>query len=435
MNTIATIEQVSEAPHRFLNEDSVYSSMTKRIREVLILAEAQNMLPRVVAYNRIDGPGSSLDLSNFQESFWQMPPIRANQMHDPCLSWSSNLPRTVGITINAGTAVTAHPYYPNQIAAASIDFNSDVCGTSGTVMPSKECWLLKIMDIFHLNGVKFVLKNTRADTRNAGLGGSATATMAVCLLANELAGRPFSHTQLINLASCIEQNCGVSITGAQEQSNVVFGGVTDYAWFPWGFPRQMHWAGHDSGFGSSLRTELIPSEEYYALEHRIAIIHTGIEHASMDVNKIWLEALLEKKGYKKHYLKLALAYQFREGLRLRLWDRVADAIDTYRTIRTELCPHYMTGAEVIQNVAEKFGCVSFPLGAGAGGAALIFGVEPEQVKSARDELRQKRLFDIPVKIKQRGHECFNLEKITELWNSHDSGVAASQENALIECAL
>lgn len=56
------------------------------------------------------------------------------------------------------------------------------------------------------------------------------------LLANELAGRPFGPTQLVALASRMEQDLGVSITGTQEQSNVVFGGVTDYVWFPWGLP-------------------------------------------------------------------------------------------------------------------------------------------------------------------------------------------------------
>ena len=109
---------------------------------------------------------------------------------------------------------------------------------AGDVPPTKANWLLKIIDIFGLSGVKFVLRNLKPGTHSAGLGGSATATTGVCILANELAGRPLGPRQLTSLASRMEHDLGVSITGTQEQSNVVFGGVTDYVWFPWGIPGQ-----------------------------------------------------------------------------------------------------------------------------------------------------------------------------------------------------
>ena len=122
-------------------------------------------------------------------------------------------------------------------------------------MPTKENWLLKIIDVFCLSGVKFVLENLRPDIKSSGLGGSATAATGVCILANELAGKPFSEVQLISMASRIEQDLGISIVGTQEQSNVLFGGVTDYVWFPWGIPHQPQ-----SGYGESWRSELITAK-------------------------------------------------------------------------------------------------------------------------------------------------------------------------------
>ncbi len=92
----------------------------------------------------------------------------------------------------------------------------------------------------------------------------------MCLLANELLGRPFDAIQLVALASRMEQDLAVSITGTQEQSNLVFGGVTDYVWFPWGLPGRA-----ESGCGCSLRYELIPENDYPELEQRMAIFHTG----------------------------------------------------------------------------------------------------------------------------------------------------------------
>ena len=208
--------------------------MSIQLHDSLKIAEKENALPKVVAYNRIDGPGSSLDLSEFQQTFWKLPTIQDKD--DPARKWTSNLPRTVGITIDTGTKIEAHPFNPDLIGVKSVEYKTEVVASPGEVIPVKENWLLKIIEIFDIKGVMFVLKNLREGTQSSGLGGSSTATIGVCILANELAGRPFSKIQLISMASRIEQSFGVSITGTQEQSNVMFGGVTDYVWFPWGKP-------------------------------------------------------------------------------------------------------------------------------------------------------------------------------------------------------
>lgn len=164
--------------------------------------------------------------------------------------------------------------------------------------------LLKIVDHFGLSGVEFALRNTHPGLASSGLGGSATPTTAVCLLPNELASRPFGPTQLVALASRMEQDLGVSITGTQEQSSVVLGGVTDYVWFPWGVPGRAA-----SGYGCSLRYELIPEKDYPELEQRMAIFHTGHTHASTDVDVVWTRKMATKAGRTpiSHNLKTPLA--------------------------------------------------------------------------------------------------------------------------------
>ncbi len=49
--------------------------MSIQLHDFLKVAEKEKALPRVIAYNRIDGPGSSLDLSEFQQAFWRLPDI------------------------------------------------------------------------------------------------------------------------------------------------------------------------------------------------------------------------------------------------------------------------------------------------------------------------------------------------------------------------
>jgi len=365
-------------------------------------ASKNQVLPSVIAYNRIDGPGPSLDLREFQQALWSLPQIPPNNRSDPKMEWTRILPRTVGITIDIGTRIEAHPLDPNVIGVRSIDYGTEIIANPGEVPPTKENWLLKIIDLFGLKGVIFVLKNLRKDTQSAGLGGSATATTGVCILANELAGRPFSETQLISMASRMEQDLGVSITGTQEQSNVVFGGVTDYIWFPWGIPGRP-----ETGYGESIRFELIQPDEYPILEQRMAIFHSGRTRSSTDVNSVWRKALMTPEGYKSHSKKLKISYQFREGIRLQKWDQVLDSIRRYREVRTALCFEYMEGAQEILRKAEAKGCTAFPLGAGGGGGIFVFCAESKHLQELRNEFRNK-YEELIFNIKEKGHELINL---------------------------
>jgi galactokinase/mevalonate kinase-like predicted kinase len=374
--------------------------MSIQLHDSLKIAEKEKALPNVMAYNRIDGPGSSLDLSEFQQAFWKLPQIP--QKDDSARKWSSNLPRTVGITIDTGTKIEAHPYNPDLIGVKSVEYNTEVTASPGEVIPVKENWLLKIIEIFNLSGVMFVLKNLREGISSSGLGGSSTATIGVCILANELAERPFNNIQLISLASRIEQGFGVSITGTQEQSNVIFGGVTDYVWFPWGIP------GHtNTGYGESLRYQLLSPEDYRLLEDRMSIFHTGHPRNSSDVNLAWRNALLTEVGYSLHSKKMKVAYEFREGLRLQKWDHVLESIDKYREIRTKLCEGYMESSRDLLERAKSCNSSAFPLGAGGGGGVLLFSPDPESLEKLREDL--KGIYnEIPFKIREKGHEINNV---------------------------
>jgi len=378
------------------------NNMSIQLHNVLEKAAKCGMLPSVIAYNRIDGPGSSLDLREFQQALWHLPNIPKDLYKDPTMKWTRNLPRTIGITINLGTKIEAHPFDPDLISVKSVEYGTEISAKPSEVIPTKENWLLKIISMFNLTGVRFILKNLHAGTQSSGLGGSATAAIGVTILANELAGRPMSQIQLISIASRMEQDLGVSITGTQEQSNVIFGGVTDYVWFPWGIPGRP-----ESGYGESIRSELIPPKNYAELEQRMAIFHTGHPRPSTEVNMIWREALLNPEGYKLHVKKPDIAYQFREGLRLRKWEKVTESIRKYQEIRTKLCPDYLNGAIEILGRAEVKDCTAFPLGAGGGGGVLVFSAKPESLIELKEDLRNIYR-EIPFTIKEKGNQLVNL---------------------------
>lgn len=372
------------------------------LHELLTELEQCERVPRVTAYNRIDGPGSSLDLREFQEALWQVPEGPPPEGEDDFAFWSKGLPRTVGMTIDIGCAVETHPFESGQVQVVSRDYGVQQTMQASHIPYRKELWLLKVLDIFGLSGVRLELHNLVPGIKSAGLGGSATATTATCLLANELAKAQFSPEQIVALASLVEQDMGVSITGTQEQSNVVYGGVTDYVWFPWGIP------GSRGAYGTSIRRTLLKEAEYPELAARIRLYHSGRERASTDVNAVWRDRLSDDEGYELHLRKLGIAHEFREGLRTKDWLRVSEAIREYARVRVQLCADYMTSeCWDIQGQCEKYGAESFPLGAGGGGAVLVFSPSPEHLV-ALDEVLAPVYRRINFNLRSRGHEFENL---------------------------
>jgi Predicted kinase related to galactokinase and mevalonate kinase len=364
--------------------------------------EKDGRIPTIRAYNRIDGPGSSLDLREFQEALWRLPDMPIPDDEEEFAYWSRDLPRTVGITIDVGCRVEARPFARGQIGIVSDDYGYHEEAAVGNVPFRKEQWLLKVLDLFKLSGVQMILHNLVPGIKSSGLGGSATATTAVCLLANELAGAPFSGEQIVAIASLIEQDMGISITGTQEQSNVVYGGVTDYVWFPWGIPNA------EGAYGTSLRRTLLQENHYPELAARMHIYHSGRERASTDVNTIWRERLSDNEGFSLHLKQVATAYEFREGLRLRDWPRTCRAVKEYRSVRVKLCPDYMTSeCWDIQGQCENYGAESFPLGAGGGGAVLIVSPSPERL-SELGQVLSTVYRRINFKLRPHGHEITNL---------------------------
>ena len=188
------------------------------LRDPLAAAAAAGRPPVLRAFHRIDGPGSSLDLREFQQALWRLPDpatvgadLRAAAAADPSVPWSASLARTTAITIDTGTRIVAEPFDPGAISIRSIEYDVEFSGVAGRIPATPEHWLLKIVEAFGISGVRFVLRNLVDGTHSSGLGGSATAATGTALLANALAGHPLDATQLAGMASRMEQECGISL--------------------------------------------------------------------------------------------------------------------------------------------------------------------------------------------------------------------------------
>lgn len=376
------------------------------IHEKLIQAKEQNKLPQITVFNRIDGPGSSLDLRLFQESFWKFIPIPKNLADDPSRAWSASLPRTIGMSVNIGTDIIASPAEEGKLSVESLDFGFSFTFDKDNIPPKKEYWLLKLLQTFDLDGVKITIKNKFPELKSAGLGGSAALTTGVCLLANKLKGTIFSMQQIISMASLVEEDFGVSITGTQEQSCAVYGGIRDYIWFPFGFSSSPA-SGQQNAYGTSLQQELLNPSEYPELREHMDVYFTAERHSS-DVNAKWIEALKTTNGYLLHKQKCHLAYEFREAIRTKNWKALSKPIEEYRKIRTQLCSYYMSDAHnELNQVVNKHNAVCFPMG-GGGGSVLVYAENPQTLKELRPFLCQKFRY-LDFEFIPYGHSFQNLE--------------------------
>lgn len=372
-----------------------------KLREKLINAQKENKLPKITVYNRIDGPGSSLDLRLFQQSMWRLPEIPEDLFADESMVWSKGLPRTIGITINVGTEITTEPAPVGKLGIESVDFGFSYLYDKDEIPPIKENWLLKIMEAFNLDGVKFVTRNLFPELKSAALGGSASVSTGVAILANKLTGEKFDEHQIVGLSSIMEHDLEVSITGTQEQSNVMFGGVLDYIWFPFGIP------GKSNFYGASLRQEILKEEDYSELRSRLDLYFL-MERLSSDVNTIWHQELRKVPGFKLHKRKPHLAYHFREALRTKQWEEAVEPIREYREIRTQLAENYMSKpAWEIEEVCQEYGAVSFPIG-GGGGSTMVYSPDPEKLKKVQERLKERYRY-IDYQILPFGHKLENLE--------------------------
>ena len=79
--------------------------MPLQLYQSLQKAEKHDALPSVIAYNRIDGPGSSLDLREFQQTLWSLPIVPREPQTDVVAAWTNRLSRNIGITLDIGTIV------------------------------------------------------------------------------------------------------------------------------------------------------------------------------------------------------------------------------------------------------------------------------------------------------------------------------------------
>jgi D-glycero-alpha-D-manno-heptose-7-phosphate kinase len=121
-------------------------NLSIQLHDILIEASKQQSLPSVIAYNRIDGPGSSLDLREFQQALWSLPKIPEDIQIDKTMEWTRMLPRTIGITIDTGTRIKALPFNRELIGIRLKDYEIEITAKPREVPPTRENWLLKILD-------------------------------------------------------------------------------------------------------------------------------------------------------------------------------------------------------------------------------------------------------------------------------------------------
>jgi hypothetical protein len=377
--------------------------------------------PTVELYPRSDGPGSSLDLPQFQAMgtrIW----LGEVALDDEAWKWSNGSLRTLGACIDCDPVrFRAVPSSrENEVEYFAPDFHDKPITTTEIVPGLPELFVNNILVQFGLFGVRIEADPMPAVYRGTGLGGSNLAHAAALILVSALSGADLSLPQLYVWGTFLENNFGVrritpysvaygvSLTGGQEMLTAFQGGLADNVHLPFLY-----------GPHAVLSRELVAPEQYDELSRHLALVNLGNRRAdgatSRSVNTDWIAAWAIPEQATKHLRKAVLAYEGAEALRLLDFHVYADVIRTYREIRTELCTGYTAGLGEMKQLCDQFGCQYFPVGAG-GGTCLVCAPQASfltdllaYIKGSEDPSVGR--IAIPLRIRRGGIGVLGFEEL------------------------
>jgi len=207
----------------------------------------------------------------------------------------------------------------------------------------------KLADWFGIRGFKVRFANP--EFFGCGLGASGAALTGVAYLINKTGrGITIETGQLPCIASAVENEANLGLTGLQDQCAALASGVNLWNW--WYEPLKTY------------TRHRVPID-LVELEKRLVLAITRTKHNSTELNRLQLKRF-SMEDFKTINL---LAYQFFMACENGDFSRMMELIDKEHSLRKERVPERMTEQlKKLESIAQKVGCAFAVAGAGGGGA-------------------------------------------------------------------
>jgi D-glycero-alpha-D-manno-heptose-7-phosphate kinase len=285
-------------------------------------------------------------------------------------------PCTFNVALNMKTRVRILPYRSGQIKVSSKGFETEEHPADHAPFNGPLGLVFAIASYFRVSGV--LIEIVSESPPRSALGGSSTAAVALIgALANALGGhkgaQAISTEQIVLLAHGIEEAVAGITCGMQDQLAAAYGGVNAWYW-PNG-PA-------DPPFR---RKEVLPEEEYAALESHLLVAYCGVPHESQDINSKWIDQFVRGNARSLWTEIVSCTNAFVQCLTKKDWAGAVKAMNREVDIRREMTPDVFDeiGVGLVEKAVAR-GCGARFTGAGGGGCIWALGGE-EDIRALRPE--------------------------------------------------
>ena len=318
----------------------------EEVRALLQRARDEGVELSVVGHLRgVDGPGSSLDLPEFQV---KLTPKDVNSLQ--------NIPSTPTIASEFSVKIRFElADNPDVIEYVAPDYGIPIdkpYKITGLIEPNKETGKIPQGDapafifrnIFGLKGVRIICEEVSPLALAGGMESSNVFNVALISAASMLSGANLSLADIFNLAVKLENDEFNGLTGGQGHLCCMIGGAYRHVWLS----GMKGIDGRLTNPYAALTMPLLEKKGLGGIEEHMMLVQAGKEYENGKpttgrtatlINWMWTDLLRDndKIGVPLHQEKLGLADKYTRAMQASDFKTMAGCIHRYVEIRDQLC--------------------------------------------------------------------------------------------------
>ncbi len=335
-----------------------------QVREILEAAKREGIKLTITGHLRgLDGPGSSLDLPEFQKILTKLGARGLDNLPStPTIASEFTATVEFELADDPDEIVYVAPdykypkdYHIEEYRGKPIDETRPyrvvepvklVKGRTPYKQTDGPAFIFR--NVFGLSGIKITMKSIPPIAQAGGMESSNVFNVALIAAASMLSGANLSQAEIFNLAVKLENHELSGLTGGQGHLATLLGGAQKHIWLSGVKRRQGEYINPYSAVSIPLVTE----EQLVEIEKRLMLVQAGlkykkgekdIERTAALINYMWTDLLRDQDeiGYPLHVEKLELTNRFTKALQEGKFEEAAKTIIRYVEIRDTLVNRWL----------------------------------------------------------------------------------------------
>jgi D-glycero-alpha-D-manno-heptose-7-phosphate kinase len=274
-------------------------------------------------------------------------------------------PVTLNMALNLRTRVSLSPFRNGWVRVSSEGFpRGEEYPLDSVPFTSPFGLFFAALSHFSFHGLQVHI--TSDSPVKSALGGSSAALIALLKALSKLsktAGiKNLSAREILHVGYHLEDGVSGGNCGIQDQAAAVYGGVNRWTWL---------YGDRGSPFK---REPLLDMKGMSELSKRILVAFSGKSHASLRINRTWINDFLSGKTRSGWVEVNEVVNSLAAAIKAKNWDQAARLLRAEMAIRRDITPDALIPlTEELVDQAENVGCGARFAGAGGGGTVWALG--------------------------------------------------------------